>query len=544
MMDVTKIYYNSHTLDVVDNINKITKAFPHVRTYQKAIADKYNIYTTTGSVIKGREAVNIIKNTVSTLDCASDYAINISSDIYRNSKIILLWATVRPEEFKVAHRHWMNTAKIRGNVITRVAVDTQEQAEQLPEFDVMITNNKRPGVCYPCYCLSSTTTANDNDIIIFASDDFFPPDNWDIFLYNQLCNESEKLLMVNDGLQPSNSKVVTIPILRYDALKKLNHIIYNPTYTHMWSDDELYTVANKLGLIKDIRRNNPTIFEHRHYANGKRVQDIHDLALVDKYESDRSLHTSRHALTVTDLLKIPKSISDEVKSITYKNANKPSVNIFTNYYKTPSNIRDSEILASLQKNIENHNITKIYIIRTKSDEHGLKSDKIIDIISEDRPTYKSLFNQCNKVTGVNDVNIIINSDCFMNEFFIEIIENIKHNECYALNRLEVNNINNLNDTYRMVGTNDSQDAWVFRGPISIKGGEFFLGKPGCDNKICYDAHVSNYDLINPLNSNIYVYHYHKDAYRSYNEVTDRLSRPYALVTESVVNKKSEIIILN
>lgn len=529
------LFYKTNDNEAIEYATRIKSVYPNIILKPMAMHDKVQLVDTGNKVHQGYEKINNL------YPIDNKYTGNLKPAY--NSKIILLWATVRPAEFKIAHKHWMNTAGIRGNIITRVAVDTKEQADQLQEFDVMITNNKRPGVCYPCYCLSSTTRANDNDIVIFASDDFFPPANWDILLYNELNHETEKILMVNDGLQPLTGKVVTLPILRYDALKKLNHIIYNPAYTHMWSDDELYHVANRFNMIKDIRRNN-IIFEHRHYANGKRVQDIHDIALTDKYDSDRKLHESRVLLSTDDLIKIPKSISDQVKSVKYIKSNKPSVNIFTNYYKTPSDIRNSEILESIQKNIDDHNVSKIYIIRTRSDVHGLNSDKIVDIISDNRPTYKSIFDECNKITGINDVNIIMNSDCFLNHFFIDVIDNIKPNECYALNRLEVDDINDLSNTHRMVGTIDSQDAWVYRGHISVNGGNFFLGKPGCDNKICYDTHISNYDLINPLKSNIYVYHYHKDAYRSYNESTDRLSRPYALVSESAVNTKSEIIILN
>ena len=62
----------------------------------------------------------------------------------------------------------------------------------------------------------------------------------------------------------------------------------------------------------------------------------------------------------------------------------------------------------------------------------------------------------------------------------------------------------------MVGPIDSQDAWAFKGAVHVEGGDYFMGKPGCDNKICYDINNSSYDIISPLKSNVFVYHYHND----------------------------------
>lgn len=220
-----------------------------------------------------------------------------------------------------------------------------------------------------------------------------------------------------------------------------------------------------------------------------------------------------------------------------------NVNIFVNFYITPSIIRNEEIIESIKQNISDSNISRIYIIRSKNDNHNIESTKIIDIIKEARPTYNDIINIANSVTQLEDVNAIINSDCWFNSNFIHVINNIKPTECYTMNRMEIKDINNLNTAWRMVGTTNSQDGWVFKGKIQNIDGNFYMGIPGCDNRICYQIFKAGYSLINPIKSDVYLYHYHKDNYRSYTN-KDKIPRPYALVSESMVNVPSKLDIMD
>lgn len=227
-------------------------------------------------------------------------------------KIIILWATIRPNVFKETHKIWMDNAYIKGNIITRVAVDTPEQASELNGYEVIVTNNTKPGVCFPCYCLSSTFITDPHDIIVFASDDFYPPKDWDLFIYKQLHNETNKVLVVNDGIQKYPNNVVTLPILTFGALGLLNYTIYHPAYTHMHSDVELYDISVKLGILKDVRNTTDTKFEHKHYCNGKRKPDSHDINLNNTMDEGKSLYVSRSHQCICELL----DVSNEIKNLT------------------------------------------------------------------------------------------------------------------------------------------------------------------------------------------------------------------------------------
>lgn len=249
--------------------------------------------------------------------------------INNHKRIVILWATVRPNTFKTTHTHWIEQATLKSRIRTIVAVDTHEQANELMNYgvDVMVTNNTKPGVCFPSYCLSLNVQLNDNDIVIFASDDFFPPIAWDMFVYSQLDNESEKILIVNDGIQGVGTRLVTIPIMTSDALIKMNRVIYHPVYNHLQSDVELYDVAERLGMIKDVRPTENIIFEHRHHSIAKRELDIHDrnVHLNEKYEMPT--YVSRKNKSISDMTAVDSSIQQAAKSVTMHNDTTKKISI-------------------------------------------------------------------------------------------------------------------------------------------------------------------------------------------------------------------------
>ena len=86
--------------------------------------------------------------------------------------IQILWATIRPNAFIEMHQKWINRSENPENIKTLVAVNTQEEADFLSNYNVVVVNPKNIGVCEPAYKLSSSIEPNDDDIVIFASDDF------------------------------------------------------------------------------------------------------------------------------------------------------------------------------------------------------------------------------------------------------------------------------------------------------------------------------------------------------------------------------------
>lgn len=232
--------------------------------------------------------------------------------------IHILWATIRPEQFKTMHSEWIKRSNTPDNIQTYVAVNWKEHADILREYlknNYLITiNNGKIGVCYPSYQLSSNLgvkmgKCEGGDIVIFASDDFMPPQGWDTYLINKLKDKGDVGLMVRDGYQlPDSSNMlhpaITIPIMTYGCLKKLNMVIYHPIYSHMFSDCELYNNLKEMNLLYDDRLNDETIFEHLHHASGKRQADKADQEYNTNWGADEFTWSKRKLMKVEERIKI------------------------------------------------------------------------------------------------------------------------------------------------------------------------------------------------------------------------------------------------
>ena len=232
--------------------------------------------------------------------------------------IHILWCTLRPAQFQNAHQEWIKRADNPENIQTYVAVNWKEHADQLRDYlnknFIITVNTNKIGVCYPSYQLSSNLgikmgTAQDDDIVVFASDDFMAPQGWDTYLINKLNGKGDVGLMVRDGYQlPDSSNMlhaaITIPIMTYGCLKKLNMTIYHPAYNHMFSDCELYNNLKDLGLLYDDRMNDATVFEHLHHAAGKRNADQADQAYGAKWQEDEITWNKRKLLPVEKRIEI------------------------------------------------------------------------------------------------------------------------------------------------------------------------------------------------------------------------------------------------
>lgn len=232
--------------------------------------------------------------------------------------IHILWCTLRTKKFKDTHSEWIKLSDNPSNIKTYVAVNWTEHADELKEYlkdNFLITlNTNKIGVCYPSYQLSSKLgiemgQCKDDDIIVFASDDFMAPQGWDTYLINKLKDKGDVGLMIRDGFQlPDSSNMIhpaiTIPIMTYGCLKKLNMIIYHPAYNHMFSDCELYNNLKDLNLLYDDRLNDETIFEHLHYAAGKRDPDQADQAYNTKWVEDDKTWQERKLMSVEKRIEI------------------------------------------------------------------------------------------------------------------------------------------------------------------------------------------------------------------------------------------------
>lgn len=235
--------------------------------------------------------------------------------------IYLLWPTVRPKVMIERHQQWLKMAKDPDSVKIRCVVNTPEQAQVLKDAGyryVLVCGDEVQGVAPASYALSSRLKASSRDIVILASDDFWAPKDWDQWIKEKLKNYNGCLL-VNDGYQFGGC--VTIPIMTYGCLDRLKHIIYHPEYHHLWSDAELYDNLQKLKMLKNLRKKSP-LFEHRHWANGKRKFDSTDKASHSSAHKAHQAYKARMKLKLDARLKVDKKWQDYSKAAYLFNVNK------------------------------------------------------------------------------------------------------------------------------------------------------------------------------------------------------------------------------
>lgn len=185
------------------------------------------------------------------------------------------------------------------------------------------------------------------------------------------------------------------------------------------------------------------------------------------------------------------------------------VNIFINYYKIDDINRKKEILYCLTKNINNNLIDEIYILNETSEVfNGTTNLKMIN-----RPTYTTMFETVNKYSGDNDINIITNSDCYINSESIPIIKkHLEKNEFWCLSRWDIKKLKPF--TVEHVNYGLSHDMWIIKGKFKegIKH-PHYQGIPGCDGSLSHVMHTNGYKLKNP-SFDVKVYHYHLSEIRT------------------------------
>lgn len=197
------------------------------------------------------------------------------------------------------------------------------------------------------------------------------------------------------------------------------------------------------------------------------------------------------------------------------------VNLYTSFYQDKSPIRQKELLYCLKQNINNPLIDNIYLIVENEVKLPL-SDKLI-VINQPRPTYRNFFDLVNStVTSPNDISIISNTDIYFDESLSKI--DLHDRQCLALSRWD-----KRKDGLRLHNERYSQDTWIFKGKIrNVRFCDFYLGIPGCDNRIAYELNRAGYRLFNPA-TKIKTIHYHQSDLHNYNSETPKVPKPYLYV---------------
>ena len=212
-----------------------------------------------------------------------------------------------------------------------------------------------------------------------------------------------------------------------------------------------------------------------------------------------------------------------------------NINVFCQFFLHPVRARQVEFVKCLKFNVENVDITKIYLLNERiytDDELEVKSDKIVQVDIKERLKFKHVFEYILEENIVG-YNVIINSDIFFDKTIRNLFRSDIHlsKKTYTLIRYEFDE-KNPEQSLIFGNRGDSQDTWIIHSNFNVKKQEckifnFEFGKPGCDNKMTYLLAMLGYELLNDPRF-IKSYHIHLSNIRGYNS-NDAVAPPYELV---------------
>ena len=216
----------------------------------------------------------------------------------KSERIVLLWPTARPEAMNSRWIEWLDHAVDPSDVTVHVAVNTPAEKERISVLGTIVVGEDHPGACWPTYCLARDLyrTRND-DVVILATDDFQPPQRWDSFVHERLAGFDGGLL-VDDG---NNRGCMTIPIMTYGCLLKLNRFMVHPDYHHVYADSELTTNLKEMGLLKTVY-DREFIFRHLHHGLGLTPTDEIHTRCDSFHAKDAETYRRRSALSLEERL--------------------------------------------------------------------------------------------------------------------------------------------------------------------------------------------------------------------------------------------------
>ena len=179
--------------------------------------------------------------------------------------------------------------------------------------------------------------------------------------------------------------------------------------------------------------------------------------------------------------------------------------LYTTFYNEKNINRRSELEEAIRINSNLLAISKIIVFNEGDSIAYLAPGNIEEVFIDKRPTYQDFINYINFNSNPDDIHIIANTDIYFDKN-IEVLKHINLKDtCLALSRWDTA------DTIKpkLYNHNDSQDVWVFKGPVKPElKANFPLGVPRCDNRLMYQLQETGYEVLNPAFS-IKSYHIHK-----------------------------------
>jgi hypothetical protein len=207
-----------------------------------------------------------------------------------------------------------------------------------------------------------------------------------------------------------------------------------------------------------------------------------------------------------------------------------SVNLYYNYFVPQNPVRAAEVLSCLAVALSDPTFGRIVLL-AEAGSVAPAGGKCGVWPSSSRPLITDYFEAVRGTSADDDVNVIINSDCFLDPRTSGRVQRVRAGEACCLSRVELESIvplrvnRTLTRQLRPVRY-AMQDSWIFRGkPRDGMFLDYPLGRLGCDNRLAYELKTAGYEITDRYRQ-LRLMHYHVSQSRNWT-AADRVPGPYA-----------------
>jgi hypothetical protein len=184
-------------------------------------------------------------------------------------------------------------------------------------------------------------------------------------------------------------------------------------------------------------------------------------------------------------------------------------------YRDPSPARMAELVEVLRRNLADQRLAEVHVFLEDHLQPGtipeLSNHKVRLIPHGRRLTFRDLFDYGNRQLAGRPV-IIANNDIYFDRTLGCLDGYELRGKLLCLSRWEVQ----ADGSTQLFDSCSSQDAWIFQPPLPPFAADWYLGLPGCENRLAYEAQEAGLVLENPARS-VRALHLHLSQVRHYSE---------------------------
>lgn len=191
--------------------------------------------------------------------------------------------------------------------------------------------------------------------------------------------------------------------------------------------------------------------------------------------------------------------------------------LLVGFYRDVAPERTEELVECLRRNVANPHLAEVVVFvedpagvdQMASEFAVLRHPKITLIQQGRRVCFQDLFAYANQRLAGHGV-IVANADIFFDETLGLLEEESLAGRLLCLARWEPT----PDGGWQLFDVPFSQDAWIFEAPLPEFRADILLGKPGCENRLAFEAEKAGLVLSNPSRS-VRARHWHRSAVRNY-----------------------------